>query len=163
MDIAIYDMEDLLLAAIRSEIESEKVYAVLAQGVGNFMLKDRFTFLAAEEGKHRAFFEWLYQKNFPDRRIVLPEKTVVPLPIIKVGKDRAISEVMGDAMEAERVAHDFYMRLSERFTDTPDIKNMLYYIASMEMGHFRILEAERENATNFESFQMAWPMTHVGV
>lgn len=163
MDIAIYNMEDLLLTAIKSEMESEKAYTALATGVGNFMLKDRFTFLASEEVKHKAFFEWLYQKNFPNRRIVLPEKTLVPLPVIKTGEDIAIGEVIGGAMEAEKVAHDFYIQLSERFADAPDIKNMLFYIASMEMGHFRILEAERENAANFESFQMAWPMTHVGV
>jgi rubrerythrin len=162
MDIAIYNMEDLLLTAIKIEVESKKVYAALAQGVGNFMLKDRFTFLASEEVKHKAFLEWLYQKNYPNRRIVLPEKTPVPLPVIRLGKGIAIGEVIGDAMEAEKVAHDFYMQLSERFADAPDIKNVLFYIASMEMGHYRILEAERENAAKFESFQMAWPMAHVG-
>jgi rubrerythrin len=162
MDIKIYNLEDLLLTAIKSEVESEKVYSALATGVGNFMLKDRFTFFASEEANHKAFFEWLYQKNYPNRRIVLPEKTPVPLPIIRVRKGIAITEVIGDAMEAEKVAYDFYMQLSERFAGAPDIKNMLFYVASMEMGHYRILEAERENAANFESFQMVWPMAHVG-
>ena len=43
-----------------------------------------------------------------------------------------------------------------------DIKKMVIYIASMEMGHFKIIEIEKENAEKFEGFNMEWPLMHVG-
>jgi len=54
MDLSGYTLEDLLLAAIKSEVESERIYSSLAGRVGNFFLKDRLNFLAGEERRHRA-------------------------------------------------------------------------------------------------------------
>lgn len=39
---------------------------------------------------------------------------------------------------------------------------MIFYVASMEMGHYRLLEIERENAERFEVFEVSWPDIHVG-
>ncbi len=63
MKLSNISLEDLLLSAIKSEVESKKIYEDLARKVKNFMLKDRFKFLADEEEKHRAFFEWLYKNT----------------------------------------------------------------------------------------------------
>ncbi len=163
IDISIYNLKDLILTAMKSEIESENVYSKLADTVKNFMLRDKFQFLAGEEEKHRAFFEWLFKENFPGREIVLPEKTPVPLPKIKIDTENLpLSEIMQSAMRAEKATCDFYNGIADKFDKTPEIKKMLLYIASMEMGHYRILEVEKENAMRFEDFDVEWPMMHVG-
>ncbi len=163
MNIEIYNLEDLILTAIMSEIESKNVYSKIANTVKNFMLKDRFRFLAGEEEKHRKFFEWMFKKNFPDKKIVLPEKTPVPLPEIKIDTENLpLSDIMESAMQAEWAAHNYYNRIAAKFDKKPEVKNMLLYIASMEMSHYRILEVERENALRFEDFDAEWPMMHVG-
>jgi rubrerythrin len=65
-------------------------------------------------------------------------------------------------MEAEMAAHDFYLGVSERFEDEKDIFNMLNYIADMEIGHYKLLEIEKDNSLRFESYEDSWPMMHVG-
>lgn len=163
MDLSIYNVEDLILAAIKSEIDSKDAYSKLAASVENFMLKDRLKFLAGEEEKHRAFFERLYKKNFTDKQIVLPEESPVPLPQIKIDTENMpMSEILESAMQAEKAAYDFYKGLSDRFNGLPEVKKMLLYIASMEMGHYRLFEIEQENAKKFEDFDAEWPMMHVG-
>ncbi len=163
MDLSGFRLEDLLLSALKSEVDSKEVYSKLAERVKNFFLKDRLKFLAQEEDKHRIFFESLFRKNFPKKDIVVPEKTQVPLPKLKIAFENVpISEVMESAMEAELATHDFYISLSDRLTDDTAIKKTLLYIANMEMGHYKLLENERENAVEFEHFDQVWPMMHAG-
>jgi rubrerythrin len=164
MDLSIYSLEDLMLTALKSEIEAKGAYSRLSDGVKNFVLKERLNFLAGEEEKHRQFFERLFQKSYPDKELVIPEgRSPVPLPELKIDtKNIPLSEVLESAMEAEMAAHDFYIGLADRFEDRPDVKKMLLYIASMERGHFKILEIERDNAKKFEDYDSEWPMMHVG-
>lgn len=163
MNLKIYSLKDLLVTALKSEVESRNIYAQLAESVENFLLKDRFNFLASEEEKHRAFFENLFKQRFPKKEITLPKKSPVPLPQIKFdAKNFVISEILLSAMKAEKAAFDFYTKLTKRFKENPEVQKMLHYIASMEMGHYRILELEKENAEKFESHDIEWPLMHVG-
>jgi rubrerythrin len=162
MDLSIFDLDDLLLAAIKSEVESRTVYEKLADIVENAYLKDRLTFLAGEEKRHRLFIEGIFEKEFPGEEIVLPEKTPVPLPVMKMpGENTLMSEVVESAMEAEKASNEFYKGLVESFDDQ-EIKKTLLYFAAMEMNHYRILEAEQENMKRFENFDVEWPMMNVG-
>jgi rubrerythrin len=163
MDLSAFSMEDLLLSALRAETESRDVYKKLAAGVKNAFLKDRLKFLSEEEEKHRVFFEMLFKQRFQAKEIVLPEKTPVPLPKIKIEDESLpISEIFWRAMQAEMAAHDFYTILAEQFTDDPQVKKMLLYIATMEKGHYKLLEIEKENAEKFEDYDVEWPMMHIG-
>jgi rubrerythrin len=162
MDLKKYKMEDLLLTAIKAEVDAQKVYRDLAERVKNAMLKDRLKFLAGEEEKHRGYFEAQYHHDFPDKKICLPEKGVVPLPQVKLeGEDTPLSRVFEQAMEAELAAYDFYRGIAALYADEAT-RNMIFYVASMEMGHYRLLEIERDNATRFEVFEVSWPDVHVG-
>jgi len=163
MDITSYNLEELLLAAIKSEKESNNVYKTLAEHVKNGLMKDKFMFLAAEEQKHKQYITDLYNAEFPDKKLHLPKQTPVPLPEVSIPKneDIEISKVLGQAMKAEEAAHDFYLALSERYQDEA-IKNMLHYFADMEMGHYRILEQEKESVEWFEQSDVYWPMIHAG-
>ncbi len=163
MNIKDYSLEELLLTAMKAEIESKNVYSKLSNRVENFMLKERLTFLANEEERHRNFFSSLYNENYPGKTIVLPAKSPVPLPQITIDSETMpISQVLESAMQAEKIAHDFYIDISERFDKKPEVKNMLLYIAAMEMGHFKIIEIERENAEKFEGYNLDYPLMHVG-
>ena len=163
MDLSSYSLEELFLTAIRSEMDSKAVYQQLADGIGNAFLKERMRFLAGEEEKHRAFIVQIYGNNFPDKELVVPGKTPVPLPEIKVYNEMMpISEVLESAMEAEMAAHDFYNILAERFPETSNNNKLLHYFAKMELGHYEILKAELESAKRFEEFDETWDMMHVG-
>ena len=161
MNLEEYNLKTLLLAAIKSEVESKKVYEDLANRVKNALLKERLLFLAGEEDKHRAFLEALYRQKFPDEEIVLPEKTPVPLPEVDASEDRLLSEIIEDAMKAELAAKEFYESLKDLLQDEKN-RNMLQILANMEQGHYDILAKELENLKTFENYDEYWPMMHVG-
>ena len=163
MDLEKYSIEDLLLTAIKSEVESKKTYLKLSKKVKNGLLQDKLEFLANEEEKHKIFIEEIFKNNFPGREITLPEKTLVPLPEIQIAdEDTPISELLRSAMQVEKAAQDFYLALSKRFKDTPNIENTLIYFGTMELGHYKLLEIEMENMQRFEEADFYWPMMHVG-
>ncbi len=161
MDIEKYNLKTLLLAAIRSEIDSKKLYEDLAGRVKNMMFKDRLLFLANEEEKHRAYLEALYRQKFPDEELMVPESTPVPLPEVDGSEDRLLSEIIEDAMKAELAARDFYMNLKDLLNDEENSK-MLQILANMEQGHYDLLARELENLKNFENYDEYWPMMHAG-
>jgi rubrerythrin len=160
MDISIFSMEDLLLAAIKSEIESKAVYQKLADLIQNAFLKDKLRFLADEEEKHRKVVESIFRKKIPNKAISLPEKSPVPLPQIKT--EGLVSEVIESAMQAECAAHDFYNELSEKFVNDSAMKRTMVYLAMMEMGHYKLLELEKETIDRYEDYETAWPSMHLG-
>lgn len=163
MDLSNYTLEELILTAIKSEIEARDFYKEIADKVNNFLLKDRILFLANEEEKHRGIFEKIFKEKFPGKQIVLPEKSPVPLPELKIETERVpLSEVFWIAMQAEKSAHDFYVSLSNKFSGDSMERKMLLYIASMEMGHYQLLLTERENALKFEDYDIIFSMTHIG-
>ena len=144
MDLSIYSVEDLILTARKSESEAQQAYSGLAAGIKNFALRERLNFLAGEEDKHGRFFEQLYHKQYPQKEMILPRgDSPVPLPRISIDTENMpLSEILEGAMKAETAAREFYLGLVDRFDGQPEIQRMLHYIASMELGHYKILEIE---------------------
>ena len=154
----------LLTIALQNEVESRKIYLGLADRIKNFMLKDKIKFLAEEEEKHRIFILDLFNKMFPKETSELPNEIKVPLPQVKFEDDKTpISEVLEDSMKAEMEANKFYLDMAENFKDNVKLYEMILYLASMEIGHYKLLEIERDNAIKFEDLEMQWPMVHEGV
>ncbi len=163
MNIDKYSKRDLFLTALKSEEDSKYVYLDLAGRVKNFMLKDKLKFLSAEEQKHFDFFSKLWEESFPAEEIILPDKTPVPLPEITIDtEDLRFSDIFLQAMNAEKAAHYFYLSLANKFKMDEDLSRRLKYIASMEMGHYRLLELEKEQAEEFEKYDVEFDMMHVG-
>jgi rubrerythrin len=162
MDLHQFSVEDLLLAAIKSEVESKAAYAKMAKQVKNALLKDKLEFLVDEEEKHRKFIEEIYLNHFPDKTLVLPKKTPVPLPEIEVTEAIPISKLLSNAMKAEKAASEFYTHLSSRFEEDTKIKTTLLYFANMELGHYKLLEIEKDSMERFEEADVYWPMVHAG-
>jgi len=175
MDLSRYELKDLILTALKSEVTAEGVYLKVMEQVKNFFLRDRLKFLADEERKHAAFFRDYFNRRFPGETIVLPEVSPVPLPEMKIERETIpISEVMAMGMKTEMAAYEFYTGLAERLPADDDIpdpdtdepahstREMVLYIASMEMGHYRLLEIEERNALEQEQYEIVWNMTHLG-
>jgi len=163
MKLRKYALADLLLAAVKSEIESQAVYKRVAQRVKNAFLKERLEFLALEEDKHQRALEDLFRQRFPGRALAVPEKPVVPLPEIRFKDEMApLSEIIIQAMRAERAAHDFYLQLADLFADDPEKKNLLLYFSMMEMGHYKLLDLEKGSLERLEEYGEEQELIHVG-
>lgn len=162
MDLSKYKLDEIILAAIKSEIEARDIYAKLSESVKNPFLKPKLKFLSEEEERHRIFFEHFFRQRFPDKKIIIPERTPVPIPEIKIEKGEKIpvSKIFWHAMQAEKAANEFYENMAKLFESEPEIKNTLLYIAIMEIGHYRLFELEREKALKFEDEEI--PMIHLG-
>ena len=68
VDLKKYTLEELLLAAMKSEIESHTVYTTIADQVKNGLLKDKLKFLAKEEEKHRRLHRTGVQSKVPKEK-----------------------------------------------------------------------------------------------
>lgn len=163
MDFSTYDKKELMVAAIKSEIDSNCIYTKLASYVKNGLMKDKFTFLADEEKKHQQFLEGLYEQEFPNTKRIIPSVSPVPLPEVTIPNDEniEISTVLKQAMDAEQAAAEFYMFLATQFEDK-NIQHMLHYFSDMEQGHYQLLEQEKKSMEWFEQADVYWPMIHAG-
>jgi len=162
MDLNNFKLEDLLLSAIKSEQESNKLYTKMIKKTKNGLLRDKLEFLAKEEEKHREFIEELYINHFPEKDLIIPNQTPVPLPEVKMTDDTPLSTLLKDAMSAEQAASEFYKTLAGRFEEGSKIHNTLHYFADMEIGHYKILEMEKNSMERFEEDDVYWPMVHAG-
>jgi rubrerythrin len=163
MNLNEYNLEDLFLSAIKSEVESNKLYSNIAKKIKNGLLQDKLEFLAKEEEKHKKFIEVEYLNHFPDKKIILPNKTPVPLPEIIIDDENIpLSKILMSAMQAEKAAQDFYKAFADRFEEGTKINHTLKYFSDMELGHYKLLEIEKESMERFEEADVYWPMMHIG-
>jgi rubrerythrin len=76
--------------------------------------------------------------------------------------DTPLSVLLKDAMNAEQNASDFYKNLAERFEQGSKINNTYLYFSDMEIGHYKILEMEKNSMERYEEDDVYWPMVHAG-
>lgn len=162
MNLDSFDLKELFLAAIKSEIESNQLYSKMAKKTKNGLLEDKLNFLAKEEEKHRKYIEDLYLNHYPNNKIIIPNTTPVPLPKVDFSEDTALSKLLTQSMNAEKSASEFYKSLSDRFEKGTKIHNTLLYFSDMEIGHYNILKMEKESMERFEEADVYWPMMHIG-
>jgi rubrerythrin len=162
MNIKDFDLEELLLAAFKSEVDSGNLYMDIAKKTKNGLLSDKLKFIANEEKKHKLFIEDIYKNHFPRKKIVIPDKTFVPIPKISITNDMKVSKLLKIAMDAEQIASDFYKSLADYFEKGSKIQNTLLYFSDMENGHYKILETEKVSMDRFEEADVYWPMVHAG-
>lgn len=163
MDLANYTLEDVILTALKSEVDAKAIYLRIADGIDNAILKDKLKFIAEEEERHRVFLEGYYTKKFPEKVLELPEKTKVPLPELNIEEESmSMVEVFEGVMAAEMAAFEFYNSVADQFETDTDLGRTLRYFASMEMGHYRLFEMEKDNMEKYENYNDQWPMMHVG-
>lgn len=158
---------EVLGIAIRSEIEAAKLYGRMEKKVRNVVLKEKLQFLRDEEEKHRAIFDDLFRKKYPDVELKLPEKSMVPMMDVALEKDISIEELFEVAMKAEKISEEFYADLAKKSKDVSGT-SMLNYLSSIERGHFNLLKSEYDMVVEFpayaetEEFLSGERLMHVG-
>jgi rubrerythrin len=154
-------LQDMLAVAARAEIESKEVYEALADQMENFILKDKFKFLAAEEDKHRIILENVFKETFPNDVMELPEDSGVPKPDVNIREGNLLSDILEQAMKAEQSAAEFYKEMAPFFEDQ-NMRALITYLANIEQGHYYFLNIEREMALQNEDYWQAHDMMHIG-
>ncbi|MFW5945736.1 MAG: ferritin family protein [Candidatus Natronoplasma sp.] len=165
MDIDDVSFEEMLKGAVKAEINAREVYEHMAGRVDNFVMTERFEFLAGEEKKHEGFLRNIYESLESRGNLEVPEKTPVPLPYIRYGDDIHESEIIEQAMDAEIASRDFYRKMAEKAEDAELQKNpkkLLNYLAGMEQNHYEILKEEFKMMSEFEEFDQYYPGMHEG-
>ena len=152
---------DLMAQAIRAEIEAQELYFGLAGQVKNFILNDKFTYLAKEEDGHRQLLIKLYEDRFPDHPLKIPDCSGTPLPNVQLSKTNRLSDVLEVAMAAEKAAQKFYKNLAGKMDSEAD-KNLLMYLSNIEGGHYYFLNLEREQALRYEDYYEVSDMMSAG-
>jgi len=127
--------KEIFEIAVRSELDSKKIYETMAEKTSNFVLKDKVKFLAREEEKHKEVLENIFNKLYPDETLKVSEKSLVPKIDVESSE---LPELLEKAMESEKTEEKFYRDLAEK----SEYKNILLYLADVEKGHYTILEAE---------------------
>ncbi len=165
MDVEELSFEEMLKGAVKAEINAKEVYEHMAGRVDNFVMTERFEFLAGEEEKHEGFLRDIYEKVVSRKEIDLEDQTPVPLPYIDYGENMDESEIIEQAMDAEIASRDFYKKMAERADDEGLQKNpkkLLIYLAGMEQNHYEILKEELDRMKEFEEFDQYFPGMHRG-
>ncbi|GEM_PF-137256 len=155
------DIEQLLKIAIKSEINAAEIYKKMADKTKIVFLKDKLNFLANEESSHRNLLEKLFETKFSHEPQKLDGDMETPLPELTITDDMLISDMLTQAMEAEKKASDFYKNLKQNFEEEKE-KSMARYLSHMEKSHYYLLKSELELFHNFELYDEVHMMMHVG-
>lgn len=152
---------DLMAQAIRAEMEAQELYSGLAGQVKNFILNDKFKYLAKEEDGHRRLLIKLYEERFPDHPLKIPDCSGTPIPNVQLSKTNRLSDVLEATMAAEKSAQRFYKSLAGKMEHEED-KNLLMYLSNIEGGHYYFLNLEHEQALRYEDYYETNEMMHAG-
>lgn len=151
LDVSKASVKELIGLALRSEIDSNKVYSRLAARVSNPLLKEKFEWLAYEENKHKEILEGLSETLFQGEKVKIPDKTdKALLPSVNITPSSSLADILYQAMESEKSAQNFYALFSRR-VENPQ-KKMLVYLSKVENSHYRMLESEYTMALEFEDY-----------
>ncbi len=134
-------IQQLLAIGIKAELEAIEAYTKLSQNVKSPLLSERFATLAKDEARHKKILEELHEENFPGEPVILPEKSGVPKVKTTISQDNTISEILSIAMEAEKMAEDYYHNLANNL-DNSEKKDLMNYLANIESGHYYFLKVE---------------------
>ena len=150
-DLSKQTVEELLGVAIRSEIDSNRIYKAWADRLSNPLLKEKFQWLAKEEQKHKEILENLYKELQGDTELHIPNQ--VPEELMKritITPSSTLADFLYQAMETEKSAETFYAKLAGRVKETK--KRILNYLSSVEHSHYTMLKSEYSLALAFEDY-----------
>ena len=164
MKLAKYALADLLLAAVKSEIESQAVYSRLAQRVKNAFLQ-RTAGIPRPRGKKAP--------AGPGGHLPPALSRPGPHGPRKTGGAAAPDPFQRRARPAQRDLRPGHERRAGRprflpaagralFDDDVEKKNLLLYFSMMEMGHYKLLDLEKESLERLEEYGEEQEMIHVG-
>ncbi len=141
-------LDDMLGMAISIEEQNRDFYQDKASRIKNVSVTNLYSYLAREEGKHVEYLK-AYQKNkkVPD----VESKTTDFKPVFDAEfTDERMHEigVYLAALRLERKTEYFYTELSRR-TDDTILREFFDKLASIERGHYELIDGFLEDATQF--------------
>jgi len=150
-DLSKQTVGELLGVAVRSEIDSNRIYKAWSDKLSNPLLKEKFQWLANEEQKHKEILENLFKELHPDGELKIPDQ--VPEELMKriaITPSSTLADFLYQAMETEKSAETFYAKLAGRVAETK--KKILNYLSSVEHSHYMMLKSEYSLALEFEDY-----------
>lgn len=165
VDVSSLSVEQALNMALKSEVEAGDVYKKLKKLVNNFVMKEKLDFLIKEEKRHQKIVTKMIEKMFPDKKHGKVDKSLIPRLSIALKEEDSVPELLELAMEAEKVAEEFYENLAEE-VDERGVQEILLYLSSMEHGHYAMLKGEYDlcmrDETYYERGDFQYDMVHIG-
>ncbi len=165
VDISSLSLDRALSIALNAENETGAVYKKLKGLVKNFVIKDKLQFLINEEKKHTKIIENLYAKMFPGKKPVKVDRSLLPRLSLTLKEDANVPELLELAMEAEKVAEEFYDQYSEE-VEGRGVQEIFQYLSSMEHGHYALLKGEYDLCMRDEQYyergDFQYDMVHIG-
>jgi len=158
---------EVLAAAIRSEIDAVSFYGGILGRVKNILLQEKLKFLVLEETKHRLILERLHKERYPGTRLGVPGRGAGPMPTAKVGETSSVLDLFKLAMKKEKQAEEYYKESKKGITDDRGRK-ILDYLSRVERSHYFMLQSEIELLEKFpeyfdvEEFHTGQDLFHVG-
>jgi rubrerythrin len=158
---------EVLAAAIRSEIDAADFYGGLLARVQNVLLRQKLEFLVLEEKKHRQILERLHADRYPETGLKVPGKKARAKPAAKIGRSSSVLDLFRVALEAEKTAEDYYREARGRLAD-PGSRRILEYLSRVERSHFFMIRSEIDLLSRFpdyydvEDFHLGQDLFHVG-
>ena len=158
---------EVLAVAIRAEIEAADFYAGLLEEVKNILLQQKLKFLVMEEKKHRKILERLHGQRFPEVELKIPEKPALPKTSAGWSEKATILDMFKLALEAERLAEQYYRDARGVVTDSGSQK-MLEYLSRVERSHYFLIKSEIDLLSRFpdyydaEDFNLGQDLFHIG-
>ncbi|HEY6842552.1 MAG TPA: ferritin family protein [Thermoanaerobaculia bacterium] len=143
-------IEEVLRAAIQSEIETRAYYQLMAERAGSDAVRKRMLQLADEELLHRAKMERKYRETLKQAPPT-PAPVAIDLPpdIRNLDMTRALKL----ALERERDSESYYRFMAERAENGSELEALFFELAEIEWKHKTDLQAEYESTmTDPEQF-----------
>jgi len=141
-------IEEMLRMAISIEEQNKDFYQDKASRIKNVSVNNLYSYLAGEEGKHAECLR-KYQKNkkIPELESEIPD--FKPLFDAEFTDERMHEiRVYLAALRLERKTEYFYTELSRRTDDTV-LRDFFTKLASIERGHYELIDGFLEDATQF--------------
>ncbi len=140
-----FEMKASIEGAIYREIGARDFYRTIAERIKNMEGKEKFSQLSKDEDGHRAKLESWFERLFGEPFAPQPDKLKESeIGGIRVDERTGALEALNIAIGAEEKAEAFYRNLAAG-TDIPELRELLLSMADEELGHFTMLEAERNS------------------
>jgi len=159
--------DEVLAAAVRSEIDAADFYGGLLGRVKNVLLRKKLEFLALEEKKHRQILERLHAQRFPGVKLKVPGEAVRRRPAARLEETSSVLDLFKAALRAEKAAETYYREARGRMNDAGS-RQILEYLSRVERSHYAIIRSEIDLLSRFpdyydvEDFHLGEDLFHVG-
>ncbi len=158
---------EVLAAAIRSEIDAAEFYGAILAKVKNILLRQKLGFLVLEEKKHRQILERLRAERYRGTGLDVPPKGAGPKPAAKVDEGSSVLDLFKAALEAEKTAEEFYRAARGTMTEAGS-RRLLEYLSRVERSHYFMIRSEIDLLSRFpdyydvEDFHLGQDLFHIG-